>query len=107
MVGGNHGLSLFDDAGDLRPRPTALHSPTSISQIRTRLAAPVSKNLTFVQIESNLSLVEIMSRCIESLWGIAKYRYTRAEGELPMVPGSSREFLRQIIRTAAATGRSA
>ena len=56
------------------------------------------KKLTFVQIESNLSLVEIITMYVDSLWAVARRRYT-GSAESWMLPGFEPAFLRDVIAT--------
>jgi hypothetical protein len=57
-----------------------------------------TKNLTFVQIEANLGLVEIITMYIDSLWALARRRYTGSTGSWK-VPGFEPAFLREVIWT--------
>jgi len=105
VVGGNSGLSLSAPSGDLT---IATDGPGLTYLDLTAPDAPDgrrwTKTLTFVQIESNLGLVEIIGLYIRSLWMIAKYRYTGAADEMPILPGIEPQFLRQIIEYGRGEG---
>jgi hypothetical protein len=99
VVAGRHGLRLGlgdDDAVISTDGPALsyldLTSPDASDRRRW------TKKLTFVQIESNLSLVEIITMYIDSLWALARHRYTGSAGAW-QVPGFEPAFLHKVIWT--------
>ena len=104
VVAGRHGLrlGLGDDEAVIAADGPALSyldiaSPDGSDKRRW------TKNLTFVQIESNLSLVEIITMYIDGLWSVAQHRYTGST-ESWMMPGFEPEFLRKVIWTGREGG---